>query len=74
MTKTPRWFLMGHELSSESSVCIFGNIFTSNSKSDTHASSRTVACRRGMYGVQNVDMSYPGLSTEVMTHLFYCVP
>jgi len=68
--KSPCWYLNNNALDIVNSVDILGVRFFDNCNYQDHVSTRVSASRRCIYGLQEIGMSYPGLSTEVKVHLW----
>ena len=66
----PEWHLGGQPISIVDSVDILGVNYSRDAQFHNHVTQRTSACRRCMFSLQDVGMCYPGLSTEVKTHLW----
>ena len=64
------WKLGDVALETVSSLSILGVSYSSDIKYDTHVNDRVNACRRSMYSLQEIGMSYPGLDTNVKVHLW----
>ena len=68
--ETPVFKLNQHTVNISEEVDILGVTFSSNRKNDGHIEKRTSACRRSIYGLSSVGMTYPGLNTRVKTHIW----
>ena len=66
----PNWFLGTETIQKSDSIEILGTVFSSSSSSNLHVNKRVKACRRAMYGLTSMSYCYPGLSTDVKTHIY----
>jgi hypothetical protein len=66
----PQWLLGSSPMQTVDVLDILGTSFQASGKSDHHTDSRIQKCRRSIYGMRNVGMSYPGLASEVKAHLW----
>eukprot|EP00914_Ancora_sagittata_P032643 GHVO01065946.1.p1 GENE.GHVO01065946.1~~GHVO01065946.1.p1 ORF type:complete len:281 (-),score=3.66 GHVO01065946.1:1000-1725(-) len=65
-----RWRLGDIPIQAVDKMTVLGVTFSSKLSSSDHIAHRTNACRRNMFGLSSVGMSYPGLCTEAKTHLW----
>jgi hypothetical protein len=70
LPQKPLWRLGDSQLTTESDVGILGVTFNERLKSRLHVDNRVCACRRRMYGLTSIGMSYPGLGADVKTYLW----
>ena len=75
---TPCWYLGNTKLLVCDEIDILGVQFTNSSagSSRLHVDKRLQLCRQSYYGLGNIGLSYPGLGTDVKTHLWktICTP
>ena len=71
--EAPKFYLKDHLIPIADQVDILGTTFTSDNKNAVHINNRISACRRSIYGLSSVGMSYPGLSSEVKAYIWKTV-
>jgi len=64
------WKLGSTVIETVSTISVLGISYSADVKYDKHVGDRVNACRRSMYSLQQLGMSYPGLCTEVKVHLW----
>ena len=72
----PRIYLDGEPMTISDDVNILGVNFNSKNTCKDHIEHRIQQCRRNYYSLGNSGLSYPGLDTEVKTHIWksVCTP
>ena len=77
-SKNPCWYLGNTQLLVCDEIDILGVQFANSSSrsSHLHVDKRLQLCRQSYYGLGNIGLSYPGLGTDVKTHLWktICTP
>lgn len=68
--ETPVFHLNNHPINITDEVDILGVTFRSDNKNSPHLERRISACRRAIYGLSSVGMSYPGLDTKAKVHIW----
>jgi hypothetical protein len=66
----PKWFVEGKAIDLSEEIDVLGVTFDSKSKFEKHVLNRTQSCRKNIFRLTSVGMSYPGLSTNVKTYLW----
>jgi hypothetical protein len=68
----PVWYLDGKRIENVKSLEILGVIFEDGSSGSQTGSvdKRTEKCRRSFYGLRDIGVSYPGLSSDVKTYIW----
>ena len=66
----PIWYLNGIKVNTVSNLEILGVNFSSSGNYNDHVSSRMNKCKRSMFSLSNIGMSYPGLNTNSKVHLY----
>ena len=66
----PTWTLGNVKLETVDNVGILGVQFSTDNSASLHVDNRIKMCRQNYFGLANVGLSYPGLSTAVKTHLW----
>ena len=73
LTETPKWTIDQSHIETVNEVDILGINFHQSLNNSRHVDNRITACRKRMYGLASIGMSYPGLSTDVKTYLWNSV-
>jgi hypothetical protein len=68
LNNEPMWKLGGTAIENVASLEILGVVFESSCTS--HVNTRVEKCRRSFYGLRDIGMSYPGLSSDVKSYLW----
>ena len=71
--ETPVFYLNHQAINITEEVEILGVTLSSNKKNDLHIEKRMSSCRRAIYGLSSVGMTYPGLDTKVKVHIWKTV-
>ena len=66
----PNWSLGTETIQKSDSIEILGTVFSPSSSSNLHVNKRVQAWRCAMHGLTSVGCCYPGLSTDVKSHLY----
>jgi hypothetical protein len=69
----PKWFLDGTPLENVNSLTVLGTVYNKSGKYDEHVDNRISACRRSIYGLQDIGMCYPGLRSNTKAHIWKTV-
>ena len=64
------WYLGNQVIQTTNEVELLRVTIDSTIGHTKHVDSRVNACRRGMYGLTSIDMTYPGLGSDVKAHLW----
>ena len=66
----PTWLLGTQKIENVSELEILGTVFTNDLNYTKHAELRIQACRKAMYGLNEMGCCYPGLSSDVKIYLW----
>ena len=66
----PVWYLKDVPIETVTNLDILGVNFNYNVKYDDYVQTRIQKCKRSVYSLSNIGMSYPGLNTASKVHLF----
>ena len=70
---TPKWYLNGSIMTVEPNLEILGVLLQSDMTSQPHVNNRVNKCRRSLYSLSQVGISYPGLNSSSKCHLYQTV-
>ena len=70
LIETRKWYLDGKVLNVVASTDILGVRFPETVQFREHITNGSSACRRNVYSLQSLGMCYPGLCTQVKSHLW----
>lgn len=69
-TRTPTWLLGRQEIDIVDELEILGCCFDNKVSGNKHVEKRIQACRKSMYSLSEIGCCYPGLNSNVKTHLW----
>ena len=69
----PTWKLGDARLTTETELEVLGITFSEKLTYQAHVNKRATACRRRIFGLTSIGMSYPGLAAEVKAYLWNTV-
>ena len=72
-TASPSWSLYGLPVATVEEVDVLGITFSSDNKHTAHIEKRISSCRKSIFGLSSVGMSYPGLSSDIKAHIWNSV-
>ena len=73
LCRQPSWYLGSQRMDNSTEINVLGIIFTDGGKSEKHVNKRIQKCRQGFYSMSSSGMSYPGLPTDIKSHLWKTV-
>ena len=73
LTTKPTWKLGEATLTTETELEVLGITFSEKLTYQAHVNKRATACRRRIFGLTSIGMSYPGLAAEVKAYLWNAV-
>ena len=71
--RQPSWHLGSQRMDDSTELYVLGIIFTNDGKSEKHVHKRIQKCRQAFYSMSFSGMSYPGLPTDIKSHLWKTV-
>ena len=73
MKSPPVWKLNDYIIDISKEVEILGVTFSSDNKPSSHIQKRITSCRKSIYSLSAVGMSYPGIHTDIKAHIWKTV-
>jgi hypothetical protein len=73
MKKQPTWHLDGGTICLSEDIDVLGVSFDNKMKFQKHVSNRNQSCRKSIYRLTSLGMSYPGLNSKVKSYLWKAV-
>ena len=71
--RQPSWYLGSQRMEISTELDVLGIIFDNDGESEKHVNKRIQKCRQAFYSMSSSGMSYPGLPTDMKSHLWKTV-
>ena len=71
--RQPSWYLSSQRMKNSTELDVLGFIFTNDGKSKNHVNKRIQKCRQAFHSMRFSGTSYPGLPTDIKSHLWKTV-